>query len=354
MAKIALIESKPSRNDYVKLFDNQFDFDQFQLCSDPTIKKVLKRDCDIDVNVDDYDWVILIGSECLKFYTKQSSVTEYSGRVIDDKFLPVINPAMLAFKPEAKKTWEESVSNISKYVKGELKVAKLGSDKAYGIQDTEQFIEFLNKALEAPYDFIALDSETTGLYPRDGYMLGLSISYEPDHGAYIDTDCIDERVEELMQELFTKKRVVFHNAKFDLAFFEYHFGFEFPRFEDTMLLHYMLDENPGTHGLKQLSLKYTPYGDYEKPMYDWMAEYCRRNGILKNQFTWDMIPFDIMKDYAALDAVCTFLLFQKFEKPLLTNERLYGVYRDILIPGCRFLTDIQDIGVPFDKERFWL
>lgn len=351
MAKIALIESKPSRNDYVRLFNNEFDFEQFQLCSDPTIKKVLKRDCDIDINVDDYDWVILIGSECLKYYTKQSSVTEYSGRVIDEKFLPVINPAMLAFKPEAKKTWEESVTNISKYVKGELKVSKLGSDKAYGIQDTEQFIEFLNKALEAPYDFIALDSETTGLYPRDGYMLGLSISYEPDHGAYIDTDCIDERVEELLQELFNKKRVVFHNAKFDLAFFEYHFGFKFPRFEDTMLLHYMLDENPGTHGLKQLSLKYTPYGDYEKPMYDWMADYCRRNGILKNQFTWDMIPFDIMKDYAALDAVCTFLLFQKFEKPLLTNERLYGVYRDILIPGCRFLTDIQDTGVPFDKGR---
>ena len=351
MAKIALIESKPSRNDYVRLFENQFDFDQFQLCSDPTIKKVLKRDCDIDINVDDYDWVILIGSECLKYYTKQSSVTEYSGRVIDDKFLPVINPAMLAFKPEAKKTWEDSVTNITKYVKGELKVMKLGSDKAYGITDTQEFIKFLNKALEAPYDFIALDSETTGLYPRDGHMLGMSISYEPDHGAYIDTECVDDEVEELLQKLFNKKRVVFHNAKFDLAFFEYHFNFKFPRFEDTMLLHYMLDENPGTHGLKQLSLKYTPYGDYEKPMYDWMAEYCRRNGILKNQFTWDMIPFDIMKDYAALDAVCTFLLFQKFEKPLLTNARLYGVYRDILIPGCRFLTDIQDIGVPFDRSR---
>jgi len=351
MAKIALIESKPSRNDYVRLFDNQFDFEQFQLCSDPTVKKVLKRDCDIDINVDDYDWVILIGSECLKYYTKQSSVTEYSGRVIDEKFLPVINPAMLAFKPEAKKTWEDSVENISKYVKGELKVMKLGSDKAYGITETKDFIDFIKKAIDAPFDFIALDSETTGLYPRDGYMLGMSISYEPDHGAYIDTDCVDEEVEELLQELFTKKRVVFHNAKFDLAFFEYHFGFKFPRFEDTMLLHYMLDENPGTHGLKQLSLKYTPYGDYEKPMYDWMADYCRRNGILRNQFTWDMIPFDIMKDYAALDAVCTFLLFQKFEKPLLTNDRLYGVYRDILIPGCRFLTDIQDIGVPFDRMR---
>ena len=351
MAKVALIENKPTRQDFVKLFGNEFQFDRFALCSDPTIKKVLKRDCDIDINIDDYDWVILVGSEALKFYTKQNSVTEYSGRVVDEKFLPVINPAMLAFKPEAKKTWEESSTNIAKYIKGELKQEKLGNDKCYGIVDTAEALKFVEQALEAPYDFVALDSETTGLYPRDGYMLGISLSYEPEHGSYISTDCIDEEVEQKLQELFNKKRVVFHNAKFDIAFFEYHFGFQFPKFEDTMLLHYMLDENPGTHGLKQLSLKYTPYGDYEKPMYEWIDEYCRRNGILKGSFTWDMIPFDIMKEYAAMDAVCTFLLFQKFENALVKNDRLYGVYRDILIPGCRFLTDIQDNGVPFDKER---
>ena len=351
MAKVALIENKPSRQDFVQLFNNAFQFDRYALCSDPKIKKVLKRDCDININIDDYDWVILVGSEALKFYTKQNSVTEYSGRVVDEKFLPVINPAMLAFKPEAKKTWEESSTNIAKYIKGELKQEKLGNDKCYGIVDSTEALKFVEQALEAPYDFVALDSETTGLYPRDGYMLGISLSYEPEHGSYISTDCIDEEVEQKLQELFNKKRVVFHNAKFDIAFFEYHFGFKFPKFEDTMLLHYMLDENPGTHGLKQLSLKYTPYGDYEKPMYEWIDEYCRRNGILKGSFTWDMIPFDIMKEYAAMDAVCTFLLFQKFENALVKNDRLYGVYRDILIPGCRFLTDIQDNGVPFDKER---
>ena len=168
-------------------------------------------------------------------------------------------------------------------------------------------------------------------------MLGISLSYEEEHGAYIDCECIDEKAEGLLQQLFDKKRVVFHNAKFDLAFFEYHFGFKFPRFEDTMLLHYMLDENPGTHGLKQLSLKYTPYGDYEKGMYEWMADYCRRNGILKGSFTWDLIPFDVMKDYAAMDAVCTFLLFQKFENALVKNDRLYGVYKDILSTCLSFL-----------------
>src|SRR6056300_428437 len=326
--KIALIESKPSGNDYVRLFNNEIQFDK-----------------------DDYDWIILVGSECLKYFTNQNSVTEYSGRCIDDKYLPIINPAMLAFRPEAKKTWEESRGNIVKYTQGKLKQQKLGDDKCYGITDSKKLHEFLINARDHANDFIALDSETSGLYPRDGYMLGISISYEPEHGAYIDCECIDETAEVLLQQIFDKKRVVFHNAKFDLAFFEYHFNFKFPRFEDTMLLHYMLDENPGTHGLKQLSLKYTPYGDYEKGMYEWIDDYCRRNGILKGSFTWDMIPFEIMRDYAAMDAVCTFLLFQKFENALVKNDRLYGVYKDILIPGCRFLTDIQDHGVPFDKER---
>ena len=346
---IAIVETKPSRNDYVDLFENSFEFDQFQLCSNPSVKRVLKRDVDIEFNPDDYDWVILVGSEPLKFYTKEGSITEYSGRIVDDKFLPVINPAMLAFKPEAKKTWEESRDNVFKYLNGEMKQEKL--ENIYGITESADLHVFLTKALEHENDFVALDSETSALYPRDGHMLGISMSYEPEHGAYIDCNCIDEKAEELLQLIFDKKRVVFHNAKFDIAFFEYHFGFKFPRFEDTMLMHYMLDEQPGTHGLKQLTLKHTPYGDYEKPMYQWIEDYRKRTGILKDSFSWDMIPFDIMKDYAAMDAVCTFLLFQKFEAALVKNEKMYSVYRDILIEGCRFLIDAQDYGVPFNKDR---
>ena len=346
---IAIVETKPSRNDYVDLFENSFEFDQFQLCSNPSVKRVLKRDVDIEFNPDDYDWVILVGSEPLKFYTKEGSITEYSGRIVDDKFLPVINPAMLAFKPEAKKTWEESRDNIFKYLNGEMKQEKL--ENIYGITESADLYVFLTRALEHENDFVALDSETSALYPRDGHMLGISMSYEPEHGAYIDCNCIDEKAEELLQLIFDKKRVVFHNAKFDIAFFEYHFGFKFPRFEDTMLMHYMLDEQPGTHGLKQLTLKHTPYGDYEKPMYQWIEDYRKRTGILKDSFSWDMIPFDIMKDYAAMDAVCTFLLFQKFEAALIKNEKMYSVYRDILIEGCRFLIDAQDYGVPFSKDR---
>lgn len=351
--KVALIESKPSRNKFFELFQNKFTFDEYVLCSNPQVKKVLKRDVDININVDDYDWVILVGSEALKYFTKINSVTEYTGRIVDDKFLPVINPAMLAFKPEAKKTWEESRDNIIKYIKGELKQEKLDDDQCYGITDSETLYEFLQNAIDHENDFIALDSETTALYPRDGYMLGISLSYERNHGAYISTDCIDEKAETMLQELFDKKKVVFHNSKFDIAFFRFHFGFKFPQFEDTMLMHYTLNEQPGTHGLKQLSLKFTPFGDYEKPMYQWIEEYRKRNGLLKGDFTWDMIPFEIMQEYAAYDAVCTFLLYEKFKSAIDKSDRFTHVYKNILIPATEFLLDVEDNGVPFDTERLY-
>ena len=351
MKKVALIESKPSRNKFFELFENKIQFDSFVLCSNPQVKKVLKRDVDINIELDKYDWVILVGSEPLKYFTKINSITEYTGRIVEEKFLPVINPAMLAFKPEAKKTWIESRDNIVKYISGELKQEKLDSENCFGITDSRELSRFLIEARDHENDFIALDSETTSLYPRDGHMIGISLAYKENHGAYILTDCIDERAEHLLQLLFDKKKVVFHNSKFDIAFFRYQFGFKFPRFEDTMLMHYTLNENPGTHGLKQLALKFTPFGDYEKPMYDWIEAFRKRNGLLKQDFSWDMIPYEVMKDYAAMDAVCTFLIYQKFLPKVEENDKLNNVYRNILLPATEFLLDVESNGVPFDRER---
>ena len=41
--KVALIETKPSRTNFKQEFDGAFDFDQFQLCSNPSVKRVLKK-----------------------------------------------------------------------------------------------------------------------------------------------------------------------------------------------------------------------------------------------------------------------------------------------------------------------
>ena len=349
MANVALIETKPSRTNFKDYFD--FEFDRFSLTSDPTLKKVLKKDVDIAFDPDDYEWIILVGSEPLKYYTKITSITEYTGKLVADKFLPIINPAMVIFKPEIKNTWEESKKAVTRYITGDLQKVEISSDSYIGIQDEAEALRFIQDAIDWPEEYIALDSESSSLYPRNGHVLGVSISYRDDFGAYISTECFTCLVEEKLQELFRKKIVIFHNAKFDIGFFTYHFGWEFDRYEDTMLLHYLINENPGNHGLKQLALKYTKYGDYEKEQGEWIAAYCKSHGILKSDFTFDLIPFEIIHKYAAIDAVVTKLLFKKFRPPIERNKKLLSVYEKILIPGSSFLTEVQDNGVPFDRDR---
>lgn len=351
MANVAIVEAKPSRNNYDKLFNGSFEFEQFSLCSDATVAKVLKKNVDLQLNTDNYDWVILVGSEACKYLANLKSVTEYSGRVVDDKFLPVINPAMLAFKPEVEKTWVESRDNIIKYITGEVTAVKVDDSITRGIETKEEALEYIEAAIAHSSTFIALDSEATSLYHRNGHMLGISMCYDGIKGVYITTDVIDEEVEERLQYLFNTKTVVFHNSKFDIGYFQYQFGFKFPKFEDTMLQHYVLDETVGTHGLKSLALKYTPYGDYEKPMYDWIEEYRKKTGVLKDNFNFGMIPFDVIKVYASMDALVTYILHAKFNPLIQKNQKFKNVYYNILIPATAFIIEMQDAGIPFSRQR---
>ena len=52
-----------------------------------------------------------------------------------------------------------------------------------------------------------------------------------------------------------------------------------------------------------------------------------------------------------MDAVCTFLIYEKFYPAIKQNKKLLSVYENILLPGTRFLVDTQDNGVPFDRTR---
>ena len=351
MANVALVEKAPSKTDYIRHFDNKFQFDRYQLCSDRTKKKILKRDVDIDIDIDEYEFVILVGAEALQHFTKERSITEHCGRLIQDKYIPIINPGMLAFRPEAQETWEDALGKLHKYISGELKNVIIDENKFYGIEDTLPAIEWVKAALNSDSTHVAVDTETTGLYPRDGYILGISLSVDDDEAVYISTDCIDDEVTQLLQKLFNTKSVVMHNAKFDLAMLEYHFNFNFPKLDDTMLMSYMLNEVPGNHGLKQLAIKHTPYGDYEKPMYDFIDDYCRRNGMLKGDFTWDMIPFDLIQVYAAMDACVTLRIYKVFAEELDKDPLIRRVYKNLLMPAMRFLKDAQEAGVPFDRKR---
>lgn len=344
---IAIIDKYNANIDYKKYFD--FDFDLYHLC-DENVKRVLKKDITLDFLpiIDNYKFIILVGSDPCKHIAKISSVTKYQGYLVEDKWLPITNPAMLTFKPEGSAAFNKSVENIHNYIKGKIAESKA---EVILIDSEELLISLLTFIYESSINIISLDSETSALYPRDGYVLGVSLSFNSNKGYYILSDVISEEASVLFQKIFDKCTIVFHNAKFDISFFKYHFNWVFNHIEDTMLMHYILDERVGTHGLKELSIIYTDLGDYDRELEEYKANYCSKNNILKGNFTYDLIPYDILGKYAAKDAIATLRLYYLFKDKVYESINLKKAYLNLLIKGTIFLAKVEDNGVPLDVNR---
>lgn len=347
MKKVALIDKAPNRTRYSDYFP--FEYDHYHMSSVP-ITKLLKKDVDLEVDLSPYDLVILVGSEAAKEYAKVTSVTNMAGQIVNDKFICITNPSMLSFKPEGKPDFQRALDKIVKFYNDESKPEVVG-DFA-GISDTEEAKSYLVEILQNAEGYVAWDTETTALYPRDGHVLGVSLSYKLKQGRYIITDCLDEECIELLQNIADKFFTVFHNMKFDYKMLNYHLGIKFPRdkVHDTMVMHYVLDEND-SHSLKQLALKYTDYGAYDDALDDFKKAYCSSNSILQDEFTYDLIPFDVIAIYAAKDTGVTLELFHKFWPIVQKSEKFMWVYKNLLLEGTLFLMDMEEVGIPVSKER---
>ena len=350
---VAIVDKYNSKINYDKYFP--FDYDVYHLCEE-NLKKVNKKDISPEFldtfNKEEYDYVILVGAEPCKHVGKITSVIKYQGYLVDNKWLPITNPAMLRFKPEGSGAFDKAVGNIINYIEGNIKEAEVNKIL---IDDEEILMALLNhldqQTANGNITILSLDSETSALYPRDGYILGLSIAFTEDTGYYISSDCISEKAADLFQKIFDRVLIVFHNAKFDIGFFQYHFGWKFNNFDDTLLMHYILDERVGIHGLKELSIKYTDLGDYDRKLEEFKTEYCRANNIKVNDFTYDLIPFETIGEYAAIDSVATKRLHTFFHDMVYSSENLRNAYKDLLIEGTKFLVKVENNGVPIDKER---
>jgi DNA polymerase III alpha subunit (gram-positive type) len=60
------------------------------------------------------------------------------------------------------------------------------------------------------------------------------MSTRPHQGIYVSIDIV-EKHKQWFHDLFKTKLCIFHNSKFDTNFMETEMGFEFPKYEDTML-----------------------------------------------------------------------------------------------------------------------
>lgn len=346
--KLAIVLSSPLKNNIPALFKEyagNIQFETLYLSSEPR-EKILKKDVDLSLSVlDEFDVVCPIGAEPLKHVCGLTGITKYNGIVVNEKFLPILDPNMTFIKPQYRDDIQKAFDRLKNII-NKIEVIAHAKDY-YHYTDELEFISYLRKLQDPEVKVIAVDTETTSLSPRKGSILGFVFSTKPHEGVYVDAHIIEHYYDEF-EEIFRTKKCVFHNSKFDIQFIRYEYGFDFPDFEDTMLMHYCLDESVGTHGLKPLALKFTDLGDYERELDEYKKNWCRQHKVKLEDFNYGMLPPEILAPYGCKDGDATMQLYLKFSPKIWNSKEFTRLYETILKPVTKAIIHIESNGGPID------
>ncbi len=190
----------------------------------------------------------------------------------------------------------------------------------------------------------AFDTETTSVDPTLASLVGVSVSWEAEQGAYIPTPLPDgtstEDVLDLLRPHLESERAAFaQNAKYDIIVLARH-GVRVPGpVFDTMVAHYLIaPEEP--HNLDALARTYLNYR---------AVPISELIGTGKNQISTRDVPIDRMGLYACEDADVTLRLAQLF-RPELDKTVLSEVAERIEFPLIPVLADMEMVGIRVDPK----
>lgn len=186
---------------------------------------------------------------------------------------------------------------------------------------------------------LAVDTETTGLYPFSGdrpFMITTYDSLGAGRALYIGKDDLVPLDCYLMGE---GNEAVFHNAKFDLHMLET-IGMRVGcKIHDTMVMAHIYNPNEPNKQLKVLAKKYLGEEPAdEKAVKDWL----RKNKTKR----YDLVPHDIMEPYAINDTRITYGLFKFYEEKGVTEDATYLTEMKLL----NALLNMERRGVPVDLD----
>ncbi len=339
------IEKSPNR--IIDKYLKDIPYDIKFLCSGER-EKILKKDVDLDLSeLNSYKIVCPIGAEALKYTAGMTGIQKYNGVYIEHKYLPIMHPNIILVKPQTEDDIKKAFNQIPKILKDE--VLQSVNTKDYCFVETQEQLDAYKLQLESAKEIVA-DIETTSVTPRTGTILGIALSTKPHQGIYVTAALVQKNLE-WFRFLFATRKVIFHNAKFDIGFMTYEYNFKFPDFEDTMLLHYCLEEAVGTHGLKALAMRFTDLGDYERELDEYKKTWARKNKVKLEEFNYGMLPSEILAPYACKDADGSFQLYRKFKPLVDRSPEFTRLYNNILIPATRALMRLESNGGPINASQ---
>jgi len=224
------------------------------------------------------------------------------------------------------------------------------------VQDEKILAEWVARATRLGR--VAFDTETTSLDALQAELVGASLALGPNEACYIplghgggatgELALGGERPKQiplakalaLLKPLLEDEAVlkIGQNVKYDALVLSRH-DIAIAPIDDTMLLSFVLDGGLHGHGMDALSeihLGHKPIGFDEV------------TGTGKARITFDQVPLDRARDYAAEDADVTLRLHDVL-KPRLVAERMSTVYETLERPLVHVLLDMERAGIKVDR-----
>ena len=193
-----------------------------------------------------------------------------------------------------------------------------------------------------PGTLIALDIESAGDIDEDTFAAGriLSIAlWNGKFGVVIPEELAEtEQAAETIKRLCDTCTVICHNGTFDMPYLSKRLGIRVYHHEDTLLMHFVLDNLAGEHGLKPLARRWLRAEDWDSDA----------KSYLKGGAYFENIPREKLYKYNLMDTVYTFKLYEYF-LPMLKNSGKYDYYR-YRMQVTKVLNDVQMNGVAVSLE----
>ena len=182
---------------------------------------------------------------------------------------------------------------------------------------------------------IALDIESAGDIDNDTFAAGRILSIALWNGKFgvVIPEELAETPEsaELIERLCRDSIVVCHNGTFDMPYLSKRLGINVYHHEDTLLMHFVLDNLAGEHGLKPLACRWLRAADWDSDA----------KSYLKHGAYFENIPRDKLYRYNIYDGYWTFELYKYF-KPMIDKAPDFYKHR---MRVTRVLHDVQMNGV---------
>ncbi len=240
---------------------------------------------------------------------------------------------------------------------------KAGKAPSYTLVQTAAALEdWIARAQAA--GTVAVDTESTSLDAMRAELVGVSLALVPGEACYIPLAHKEPQPDlnlggapasktgleqiplkqalALLKPLLEDPAVlkVGHNIKYDMLILAHH-GIRVAPIDDTMLISYVLEGAAHGHGMDELAELYLGLRTVK---FEDVA------GTGKNQVTFDYVPLERARDYAAEDADVT-LRFHRFLKPRLVADHVTSVYETMERPLVPVLAGMEWEGVLVDREE---